>query len=192
MPHADAPHVTTAYSPVTSHAVKLSQRWSWLRKAAMLSATSTGHRGCGRSGKAETFVDNLPKLLHDLRERAGLTREQVSEATGAHVETVGRIERGKVNPPLKTLEALLSVYGYKVSIVPNESTPEDVEALVLLVQAGRALNDAVESLLHDPNAGSLMERFTTLERVSRSFKRIDSLVHKERDDDNKSSDASDE
>jgi transcriptional regulator with XRE-family HTH domain len=130
-----------------------------------------------------TAMNDLSARLRPLRNDAGLTQAAVAAAAGIEIASLSRIENGTRSLSIDTLGRVLAVYGYKLSIVPNESTPEDTEALVLLVQAGRALNDAVTSLLHDPNAGSLMERFTVLERLSKSFDRIDSLVHKEQDDD---------
>lgn len=121
-------------------------------------------------------MNDLPRRLSQLRNGAGLTLQQLSAATKVDKATLSRYETGKLIPRTDILESILSVYGYTLDIVPASATPEGDEAIVRLVQAGRALNDGVQSLLHDPNAGSLMERFTVLERLSQSFERIDRLV----------------
>lgn len=128
-------------------------------------------------------MDNLPARLNQLRSDAGLTLAQLSATTGIDKATLSRYEKGRLIPRTDVLETILAVYGMTLDIVPADATPEGVEAIVRLVQAGRALNDGVQSLLHDPNAGSLMERFTVLDRLSQSFERIDQLVSiKEQDD----------
>lgn len=51
-------------------------------------------------------VGNLAKNLRAARERLGLTQEQVSERSGVQAGEVSRIERGKRDPQISTLEKL--------------------------------------------------------------------------------------
>jgi transcriptional regulator with XRE-family HTH domain len=44
--------------------------------------------------------------LREARERLGLTQEQVSERSGVHATEVSRIEGGKRDPKVSTLERL--------------------------------------------------------------------------------------
>jgi transcriptional regulator with XRE-family HTH domain len=48
----------------------------------------------------------LGRNLRRAREQAGLTQEQVAERSGVHSTEVSRIERGKRDPRVSTLERL--------------------------------------------------------------------------------------
>lgn len=45
----------------------------------------------------------IGSVLHDARERAGLTQEQVAERLGVSTSYVGHLERGRRNPTAKTI-----------------------------------------------------------------------------------------
>jgi transcriptional regulator with XRE-family HTH domain len=51
-------------------------------------------------------VGNLGKNLREARERLGLTQEEVAERSGVQAGEVSRIERGKRDPQVSTLEKL--------------------------------------------------------------------------------------
>ena len=51
-------------------------------------------------------MGNLGANLRDARERLGLTQEQVSDRSGVQAGEVSRIERGKRDPKVSTLEKL--------------------------------------------------------------------------------------
>jgi XRE family transcriptional regulator, fatty acid utilization regulator len=51
-------------------------------------------------------VGNLGANLREARERLGLTQEQVSDRSGVQPGEVSRIERGKRDPKVSTLEKL--------------------------------------------------------------------------------------
>jgi len=51
-------------------------------------------------------VGDLGKNLRAARERLGLTQEQVSERSGVQAGEVSRIEHGKRDPKVSTLEKL--------------------------------------------------------------------------------------
>jgi transcriptional regulator with XRE-family HTH domain len=53
----------------------------------------------------------LAMELRQLRERTGLSREQVASATDINRATLYRIETAQAKPQVRTLRALLSVYG---------------------------------------------------------------------------------
>jgi transcriptional regulator with XRE-family HTH domain len=54
---------------------------------------------------------NLGKNLRRIRERAGLTQEEVAERSGVHATEVSRIERGKRDPRVSTVERLARALG---------------------------------------------------------------------------------
>ncbi|KKS11245.1 MAG: Transcriptional regulator, XRE family [Candidatus Daviesbacteria bacterium GW2011_GWB1_41_5] len=41
-----------------------------------------------------------------IRKRQKLSQEEAAERTGVHLTTLGRIERGETNPPLRTLHKI--------------------------------------------------------------------------------------
>ncbi|MFC4009137.1 helix-turn-helix domain-containing protein [Nonomuraea purpurea] len=53
----------------------------------------------------------LARVLRDLREEKGMTREQVADATEMNRATLYRIEMAQARPQVRTLRALLDVYG---------------------------------------------------------------------------------
>jgi len=55
------------------------------------------------------LVAQVPRRLEELRERSKLAATYVHKLTGVNVR---RIERGLVDPTLKTLRIVLNVYGY--------------------------------------------------------------------------------
>ena len=57
----------------------------------------------------------LGRNLRQARERAELTQEAVAERSGVHPTEVSRIETGKRNPRIATVEALAEAVGVSVS-----------------------------------------------------------------------------
>jgi len=57
----------------------------------------------------------LGRNLRQARERAGLTQEAVAERSGVHPTEVSRIESGKRDPRIATVEALAEAVGVSVS-----------------------------------------------------------------------------
>ena len=51
-------------------------------------------------------MGNLGKNLRETREKLGLTQEEVAERSGVQAGEVSRIERGKRDPQVSTLEKL--------------------------------------------------------------------------------------
>ncbi|MEV6554844.1 helix-turn-helix transcriptional regulator [Nocardia sp. NPDC051756] len=53
----------------------------------------------------------LAAMLHEMREHAGLSKEEVSAQTGINVTTLYRIETAQARPQRRTLQAMLDLYG---------------------------------------------------------------------------------
>jgi transcriptional regulator with XRE-family HTH domain len=54
---------------------------------------------------------NLGRNLRHARDRLGLTQEQVAERSGVHATEVSRIEAGKRDPRISTMERLAKAVG---------------------------------------------------------------------------------
>lgn len=78
--------------------------------------------------------------LRQLRERSGLSREQVADATEINRATLYRIEMAQAKPQVRTLRALLNVYG-----VP-EDHQNDLIAILKLAKEEHWLRVASENL----------------------------------------------
>ena len=62
------------------------------------------------------MAGNLGRNLRRARERRDLTQEQVAERSGVHATEVSRIEAGKRDPKVSTLERLAAA----VEVSPGE------------------------------------------------------------------------
>jgi transcriptional regulator with XRE-family HTH domain len=59
-----------------------------------------------RPSEDDAFVGNFGANLRQARTRLELTQEQVAERSGVHATEVSRIEAGKRDPKVSTLERL--------------------------------------------------------------------------------------
>jgi transcriptional regulator with XRE-family HTH domain len=59
------------------------------------------------------------RMVRDARSRANLTQRQLSAKAGIPQETIARIERGRVDPRVKTLDRLLEACGYGLESMPR-------------------------------------------------------------------------
>jgi transcriptional regulator with XRE-family HTH domain len=59
------------------------------------------------------------RMVREARARAGLTQRQLSAKVGVPQETIARIERGRVDPRVKTLDRLLEACGYGLETMPR-------------------------------------------------------------------------
>ncbi|MFI6453893.1 helix-turn-helix domain-containing protein [Streptosporangium amethystogenes] len=103
--------------------------------------------------------------LRQLRERSGLSREQVAEVTEINRATLYRIETAQAKPQVRTLRALLDVYGVTerhrddlVGILklageeswlhaPSESLPDQYATYIGFEQEARAVLDYQSSFV---------------------------------------------
>ena len=68
------------------------------------------------------FVDEI----RELRIRNQMTQQELSDLSGVPFATINRLENGKANPTLKTLDKLLSVFGYEIRIVRSQTVQHEV------------------------------------------------------------------
>lgn len=61
--------------------------------------------------------------LRDLRRASGLSLATIERDHNIRSVVVGAYERGDREPPLKKIDAMLSIYGYRLSIEPIEGIP---------------------------------------------------------------------
>jgi predicted transcriptional regulator len=59
------------------------------------------------------------RMLRHARRRAGLTQRQLAAKTGYPQETIARIESGKVDPRVTTLDRLLEGCGFGLEHLPR-------------------------------------------------------------------------
>jgi transcriptional regulator with XRE-family HTH domain len=59
------------------------------------------------------------RMVRFARSRAGLTQRQLAAKSGVPQETIARIERGRADPRLKTLDRLLEACGYGLEVEPR-------------------------------------------------------------------------
>lgn len=64
----------------------------------------------------------LAYALREMRERAGLSQEELAHRAGITVTALGRTERGRVNPTWTTLRSILD--GLKASLAELEAAIE--------------------------------------------------------------------
>jgi len=53
--------------------------------------------------------------IRRIREERNLTQEMLADKVKIHVSTLGRIERGESNPPLKTLDRIAYALGVRAN-----------------------------------------------------------------------------
>ena len=59
------------------------------------------------------------RMVREARRRANLTQRQLSAKAGIPQETIARIERGRVDPRVGTLDRLLEACGYGLESMPR-------------------------------------------------------------------------
>ncbi len=99
----------------------------------------------------------LGKRIKALRERKGLTQEELEEKTGVNTKYISAIERGQKNATIKTLEKIakgLDVELYELFLFTEEPGSE------------RAVRKVVESLLKDSDLKTLKLCLEFLRRAS--------------------------
>lgn len=105
----------------------------------------------------------LAGTLRRLRADRGLSREEVSEATGINTATLYRIEKARVRPQARTLTAMLTLY----------EVPDDERAALM-----KLLKDSAQSGLLQAYVDELPEEYGTyieFEQEARSVWNYESL-----------------
>lgn len=59
------------------------------------------------------------RMLREARARAKLTQRQLAEKSGIPQETIARIERGRADPRVKTLDRLLEACEFGLEVMPR-------------------------------------------------------------------------
>jgi transcriptional regulator with XRE-family HTH domain len=80
------------------------------------------------------------RMVRFARSRAGLTQRGLATKSGVPQETIARIERGRVDPRLRTLDRLLEACGYGLEVEPRLGIGIDrtqIDALLRLTPSER-------------------------------------------------------
>ena len=87
------------------------------------------------------------RMLRHARRRAGLTQRQLAAETGIPQETIARIEAGRVDPRVGTLDRLLEGCGFGLEHLPRLGIGIDRTQIreLLAVPPDRRLDLAIES-----------------------------------------------
>jgi transcriptional regulator with XRE-family HTH domain len=59
------------------------------------------------------------RMLREARAQTNLTQRQLSEKSGIPQETIARIERGRADPRVNTLDKLLAACGFGLEVMPR-------------------------------------------------------------------------
>lgn len=59
------------------------------------------------------------RMVREARRRAGMTQRQLAAKSGIPQETIARIERGRVDPRIGTVDRLLEACGYGLESMPR-------------------------------------------------------------------------
>ncbi len=59
------------------------------------------------------------RMVREARARAGLTQRQLSAKSGIPQETIARIERGRADPRVNTLDRLLAACEFGLEVMPR-------------------------------------------------------------------------
>ena len=104
--------------------------------------------------KLSPLSNLVRRRLRDLRQKSGLTQENLCDLAGVSSDAVSRIEGGSRVPRLDTLEKLTRVLDTDVSsIVSTEEMPKSeypqsiVRILYMLLQQPPEVHEACEKLL---------------------------------------------
>jgi transcriptional regulator with XRE-family HTH domain len=79
-------------------------------------------------------------VLQEARRRAGLTQRELAKAAGKPQSAIAKIERGRRDPRLTTLEELVRAAGFdlRIQLVPRDRHDEQlIDAMLALTPAQR-------------------------------------------------------
>lgn len=80
------------------------------------------------------------RMVRNARQRAKLTQRELSAKAGIPQETIARIERGRADPRVMTLDRLLEACGYGLESMPRLGIGVDrtqIQALLALTSSER-------------------------------------------------------
>jgi len=74
---------------------------------------------------AERIRERLPRRLHELRERAGLSKYGLARESGLSREYIGKLERGVANPTIPVTAQLRHGIGMSLTEFVEQLDDED-------------------------------------------------------------------
>lgn len=92
------------------------------------------------------ILQAIGKRIQSIREKRGLTQEQLEEKTGVNTKYISAIERGQKNVTVRTLEKIvkgLDIQLYELFLLPQDLVPE------------KAVKKAIESLIKEADVKTL-------------------------------------
>jgi transcriptional regulator with XRE-family HTH domain len=80
-------------------------------------------------------------ILQEARRRAGLTQEELAGAAGKPQSTIAKIERGRRDPTLTTLQELVRAAGFdlRLQLVPRDGHDQQLIDLMLALSPAERL-----------------------------------------------------
>jgi DNA-binding XRE family transcriptional regulator len=89
------------------------------RPDAAQARTQLDHLHAGLASGQIDIADAVRRMRH----LSGLTQPEFAKHRSISVQALRQIETGKGNPTVATLDAIASVFGLKVGLVPNPRRP---------------------------------------------------------------------
>jgi transcriptional regulator with XRE-family HTH domain len=100
------------------------------------------------------------RMLRRARRRAGLTQRQLAAEAGIPQETIARIEAGRVDPRLRTLDRLLEACGFGLEVEPRLGIGVDRT----LFDGPLALTEPERARVFEQSNRNVLELFRTAKR----------------------------
>lgn len=104
----------------------------------------------------DDIVSRLGKLVKATRIAKQLSQQELSDLTGISVKSIGKIEKGTMNPSIVILERLIPALGISLDelIAPDgNETDEDIQTITRIFKtssekARRIMLNTMETLAH--------------------------------------------
>jgi len=95
-------------------------------------------------------------LLKQIRARAGLTQRELAERAGKAQSEIARIERGRQDPSLTTLQRLARAGGFdlRIQLAPHDDHDEALIRSMLLLTSEERLDALTEESAFFASAGT--------------------------------------
>ena len=116
-------------------------------------------------------------LLREARRRAGLSQGELALSAGMSQSAVARLESGKANPTLATLERLVGAAGFelRLELVPKfsydqmvEAYKQDVDRTLLRENLRKSVDERLRSLAEHQAFGEELQRAVRARRKPKS------------------------